>query len=147
MLFPEYEPTLNNATTTETTNIGKSLLFNFDTGDFVIKDGKIQTVGGVDALKQWIKKIILTEKNKYRIYEKIDDEDNEYGIYMTDLLSSDYSQSFIQAEIQREITDTLLKNEEIISINDFNFSRDKRALIVNFTVNSIYGEINEGVSF
>ena len=42
--------------------------FDFETGDFLIKDGKVQTVSGYVALKQWIQKMLKTEQNKYKIY-------------------------------------------------------------------------------
>lgn len=150
-MFPDYEPILkvnvnNDTENIETTNYGKSLLFDFTIGDFVVKDGEIQTVEGIEELKQWVKKILITEKNKYKIYEKVGDEDNEYGVSFYEILYSNYP-PFINAEIQREVTEVLLKNSEIINVYDFNFIRDKRALTVSFTVESIYGTISEELNF
>jgi hypothetical protein len=141
MTFPDYEPTLNTVTTSttnsETTSNGKSFLFDFETGDFIVKDGKIQVCSGLEAMKIWINKLIRTEKFKFKIYET--GEEDEYGISLQDLINSGHPQAFIQAEIQREISEALLNNKEITSVGNFAFSRDKRILTVTFEVTSIYG--------
>lgn len=150
MIFPDYEPIIKisntDDTTTETTNNGTSFLFNFEAGDFVIKDGKIQTITELNALKVWIQKVLLTEKYKYKIYKNLNDE-NEYGIVLNDLIYSDYSQAFIQAELQREITETLLTNNAITNVSNFNFSREKRRLVINFDVESVFGNTSEVVNY
>jgi len=122
---------------------GKSFLFDFEKGDFILIDGKPQEIEGEKALKVWINKILKTEKIKYKIYEIID---NTYGVTLIDYLSSDLPTGFIYAGIQRSVTDALLKHSEVNAVNDFNFERTAMGLIVSFTVLSTYGEINEGVS-
>ena len=67
-MFPSQEiTTTTTALETTTTGSGKTLNFDFDAGDFVVKDGKVVTLTGLEALKIWIKKILRTEKNKYKI--------------------------------------------------------------------------------
>ncbi len=147
-MLPEYEPTLelnNNADELETSQINKkSFLFDFEMGEFSTADGKIQVVEGSEALKVWIQKILNTEKFKFKIYDTGDEE--QYGISILDFLNNDYPQVFLYAEIQREITEALLKNPEIVDINNFNFAKDKRTLNVNFDVISIYGTTEQVVS-
>jgi hypothetical protein len=128
-----------------TTVRGTSFNFDFATGDFVLKDGKVEELTGVEALKVYIIKLIKTEKFKFKIYATggID----EYGITLMDLIHSDYPYFFIKSEIQREITEELLKNTEILSIKDFVFTKEKRTLTVAFTVNSIYGPVESEVIF
>lgn len=138
-MFPEYAPLLQD-NTSETTTMGKSFLFDFETGDFITKDGKLQAVEGANALKVWIEKVLKTEKFKFSIYDT-------YGITVMELITSDYPQVFIQAELQREITEALLKNPEITSVSSISFSREKRTLKAEFTVNSIYGIIGQEVIF
>ena len=36
----------------------KSYLFDFDSGDFVVRDGKLVECDGIDAIKIWIEKIL-----------------------------------------------------------------------------------------
>ncbi len=149
-MLPEYEPTLTlnsnssmDDTETSTTN-KKSFLFDFDMGDFSIADGKIQVVEEIEALKVWIQKILKTEKFKFKIYDT--GEEEQYGILILEFINNDYPQAFLYSEIQREITEALIKNPEIIDINNFNFAKDKRTLNVSFDVISIYGTTEQVVS-
>lgn len=133
------------AATVENVNMGKSFNFNFTTGDFTIKNGKVQVLEGVEALKVWIMKLIKTEKFRFKIYST--GSTDEYGITLMDLVHSNYPYFFVKSEIQREITEGLLKNVEILEVKDFVFTREKRTLVVNFTVNSIYGPVESEVKF
>lgn len=145
-MFPIYEPQLNSIENEENkTTAGKSFLFDFKTGDFIVRDGKLAEVEGIEALKVWIEKILKTEKFKFKIYET--GEIDEYGITLLELINSGHPQIYIQAEIQRTVTETLEKNVEIINVDEFSFSRDKRTLVVNFTVNSVYGTVGQEVRF
>lgn len=146
-MLPEYEPTLENSNIelTETSIINKkSFLFDFEKGEFSIADGKIQVVEGIEALKVWIHKILKTEKFKFKIYDT--GEEEQYGISILEFINNDYPQAFLYAEIQREVIEALLKNPEIIEINNFNFVKDKRTLNVSFDVISIYGTTEQVVS-
>lgn len=143
-MFPEYSPQLQAGDVAETAQMGKSFLFDFDQGDFVVRDGKLQVVEGLEALRVWIKKVLSTEKFKFKIYNT--GESNEYGTTtLLELVNSGHPPFFIQAEIQREVTEALLRNPEITGVGEFTFLRERRTLIVGFTVNSIYGTTSEEV--
>jgi hypothetical protein len=130
MIFPT---TLINVTSTSTeASSKKSFLFDFTTGDFVVKDGKLKVSEGEEALKTWIGKVLRTQKDKYEIYES-------YGVKTLDLINGGYPQAFVESELKREIKEALLSNSEINSVTDFNFSRANRKLSCGFKVNSIYG--------
>jgi hypothetical protein len=145
-MFPELSPQLqNNTEELEAAKLGKSFLFDFNTGDFITKDGKLQVISDVEALKIRIEKVLKTEKFKFKIYDT--DKTNKYGITVMDLITSGYPQAFIQSEIQREITAALLVNPEVLSLENFIFTREKRTLVVNFDVNSIYGTTGQEVKF
>jgi hypothetical protein len=143
-MFPEYAPLLQNDTS-ETTSIGKSFLFDFAAGDFVIKDGKLQSIEGVNALKTRIEKLFKTEKFKFKIYDT--GQSDEYGMTLLELVNSGFPQPYIQSEIQREITEALTNDPEIISIDGFNFSRDRRMLAADINIITIYGPISQEVRF
>ncbi|MEG3040903.1 MAG: DUF2634 domain-containing protein [Clostridium sp.] len=144
-MFPNYEPQIKNIYKEIKATNGKSFLFDFELGDFDIKDGKLTEVEGIEALKIWINKILKTEKFKFKIYETR--EINPYGTTLLELINSVHPQFFIQAEIQREITEALMKNNNILSVSNFIFTREKRTLIVNFEIETTYKIINEKVIF
>ena len=77
----------------------KSYLFDFDKGDFAVRDGKLVECDGIDAIKVWIEKILRTEKHRYKIYDGTD-----YGCQIEDLIiGNTYSFEFTDSELKREI--------------------------------------------
>lgn len=132
MITPQQDNTLNSDN--ETYRNGKSFLFDFSEGDFVIEDGKLKEIDSLEALEMWITKILKTEKNKFKIYNNTD-----YGASLIELITSDLPMPFIKSEIEREITEILLQNSNIKSVQNFKFERNKRLLTVSFDCNTIYG--------
>ena len=61
-MFPE----TNDITFSSSVDIHgtRSYLFDFDTGDFVVRDGKLIECDGIDAVKVWIETILRTEKGR-----------------------------------------------------------------------------------
>lgn len=102
-----------------------SFLFDFKKGDFVKDDGKLIRITGKEALKQWIEKTIRTERYRYRVY--LDDQGNEveeYGTTIEDLIGTNYPRSFVEAELEREITESLTNHYAINNIQNWRFERD-----------------------
>ncbi len=135
-MFPTQEVSLDNlkSSDNEVSITGKSFLFDFNLGDFPTNDGKLTEISGIEALKLWIQKVLKTEKFKFKIYEN-----KEYGATLLELVNADYPIAFKKSEIERVVTETLLKNTAIKSLNNFNFERNKRTLKVSFTAYTIYG--------
>src|SRR5690625_4918641 len=77
---------------------GKSFLFDFDKGDFVLRDGRLVEMYGVDVLKQWIHKAILTAKDRFKVYK----DNIDYGVTIDDLIGANYPLDFIKKEIENE---------------------------------------------
>ena len=50
MIFPEYEVKISDDVLTERRERGKTLDFDFVSGDFVLKDGRIIQLAGADAV-------------------------------------------------------------------------------------------------
>ncbi len=133
----------NTEADNKTTLTGKSFLFDFEKGEFVIKDGKPVEVNGYEALKMWIKKTLYTTANKYTVYIKKD----EYGVEdLKELVTSDLPFPFKKSEIERIVKETLLKNTAIKSVQNFKFERNKRLLNVSFNVITIYGTVESEVN-
>lgn len=141
MITPQQNNILNSDS--KTSNSGKSFLFDFSKGDFNIVDGKLQEINNLEALKLWIEKVLKTTKYKFKIYDSVD-----YGIAdLKELITSGFPLQFIQAEIEREIKETLVKNNQIKSVENFKFERNKRLLTVSFDCYTIYGTVESEVSF
>ena len=108
----------------------KSYLFDFDSGDFVVRDGKLIECDDIDAIKVWIEKILRTEKGRYNIYNN-----TEYGCHLEDLIiGNSYTVEFIEAELKREIEDALKQNSQIKSVTNFQIIRSKHSITVTLEV-------------
>lgn len=130
-MFPETNQTIA-VTNTEPVSLGtKTYLFDFNRGDFVLRDGKLVECDGIEAVKVWIEKIIRTEKNRYSIYVG-----TQYGCHLEDLIiGNNYTASFVESELKREIEEALLQNPMIISLSGFVLERDKGSITVTAEVN------------
>ena len=109
--------------------MGKSYLYDFKRGEFVIRNGKQIEVFGKDALKVWIEKVLRTEYGRFCIYKN-----EEYGVVLEDLIGSNHPQSFVESEIKREVTLALLRHQDIIAIEQWSFTRDGRWMRITFVV-------------
>lgn len=125
----------NNSAEEGTLKPKKTFLFDFSKGDFVLQDGKLVTVEDIEAIKIYIQKALKTERFRFKIYDK-EDKESEYGVTIEDLIvGHDYPQSFIEAELKREITTSLLKNDLIESLSEWKIEKNNPLLNINFKVN------------
>ncbi|WP_083671710.1 DUF2634 domain-containing protein [Viridibacillus sp. FSL H7-0596] len=122
--------------------IGKSFLFDFKKGDFVILNGKMVEIHGIEVLKQWILKVLKTEQFRFKIYENV-----EYGVTLEELIGSNLPRAFIEAEIKREVTASLLLHTHIESVDEWSFERDGKWMRIKFTVTTVEGSFETEVDY
>lgn len=117
------------------TDLGTSFLYDFQKGEFVLKDGRLVPAEDLAALRVWIEKVLRTEKFRFRIYEQPAGQD-EYGVTIEDLImGNDYPRAFLEAELRREITQALLRHPRIRSLSNWKIIKDNPYLDVEFDVN------------
>lgn len=145
-MFPGQENILkeNSLNEDKTAITGKSFLFDFTAGEFVLDDtGNLISINNIEALKIWIIKILKTDRDKFVVYDGVD-----YGVTnFRELITSNLPLEFIKAEIEKSVKEVLLKNTAIKSVQNFKFERNKRLLIVSFDCTTIYGTIGSEVIF
>lgn len=128
-MFPQTE-TITVTQNTSDDIVTKTYLFDFEKGDFVIRDGKLVECDGIEAIKVWIEKILRTEKGRFAIFD-----DTDYGCHLEDLIVGiNYPVGYIEAELKREIEEALLLNSKISSVNNFKITRTRNNLIVEMEV-------------
>lgn len=88
---------------------------------------------GLEAVKQAIYKILMTERYQYLIY------DFQYGIELKDLFGK--SIGFVILEAEKRIREALLADDRILDVRDFSFSEQENALLVRFLVETEYGAV------
>ena len=92
------------------------------------------TIDELEAMKQVIYKILNTERYQYIIYSW------NYGIELMDLFGMPVI--YVIPELERRITEALIQDERIESVDDFEFdSSEKRTVKASFTVHTIFGDV------
>ncbi|GEC93504.1 DUF2634 domain-containing protein [Brevibacillus brevis] len=124
----------------KTQTVHKTYLWDFVAGDFVLKDGKLIEVTGLEYIKVWIEKILRTVKRSL-IYAE-----TEYGSEHHSLIGQNFHPDFSRSEYERMIREALLQNEAITKVDNFSFSQTGSRLEINFEVSSIYGTVERTVS-
>lgn len=92
-------------------------------------------IDDIEALKQAIYKILITNRYTYAIYNW------NYGVEFQDFIGQD--KSIAKSQIPNGIQEALSIDSRIISVHDFIFkeTEDKGALVVQFVVTSIFGDV------
>ena len=93
----------------------------------------IGTVDDIEAVKQAIYLILQTERYESLIYNFY------YGTEFDSLIGK--SRELITSELERRIREALLEDDRIIRVTDFTIEFTSDKAIVEFTVNTIFGDI------
>ena len=88
---------------------------------------------GQEAMKQAIYLILSVERYKYVILPW------NYGIELEDLFGMPIS--WVIPEVKRRITEALLQDTRIRSVENFEFEPGKGELLVKFTARTVFGDI------
>lgn len=109
---------------------------DFQTGQLT---GKI--VEGIEAIKVWIWLCMHTERFRHAIYSA------DYGTSLEQYIGRMLSEEYINTDCESEISDALLINEYIESIEDFEAVRNSDSLNISFRVVTKFGsvEVDENV--
>lgn len=121
------------------TNLDESLLVD-DTPEYsditfkVKADRLVGTIDALEALKQRIVIALSVERYEHEIYSW------NFGLEVSDLIGQPIH--YVVPEVARRITDALSLDPEIIGVDEWQFSQKGHALTTQFTVRTIYGDIN-----
>ena len=117
--------------------IKKTPYFDFKTGDFTTVNRHVKTVVGTEYVKQYIQKVIRTAKGRYKIYDA-------YGTEVISLIGKVLPQAFMQAEMQRTISEALLKCEYIKSVDGVTVEKDNTdKAVITIAVTTDFGTVEE----
>jgi phage baseplate assembly protein W len=116
----------------------KTYAFDFDRGEFT---GAM--IDEIEAIKQFIRKTLVTSRYRHLIY------DREYGSELETLIGSDVTPELLDSEIPRIVQDALLYDERIDDVYDFEITKEpgSDAVVVAFSVSTADGhELQEEVT-
>ena len=116
-------------------SFGKSWVFDFDKGDFVLSPtGKVVEADGVEAYRQWAHKTLLTPRYRHPIYSR------NYGQEFEDLLRRNLTRAGNESEIKRMVTEALMVDPRTASVGDFTFDWQDDAVYFTCIVTTAQGE-------
>jgi len=108
--------------------VHKTFDWDFQLGDFRLKDGRLIELTGLPYLRVWIQKALLSSKE------------------IPTIIGYNLHPDYTRAEIERMITETLMENEAVTAVDNFSFSQEGARLTVSFDVSSIFGSSREAVT-
>lgn len=142
-IFPEYDYEMDEEVTEEVTSesvtIGRTPLFDFDTGQYVIRDGKVVECTQEEAIRQWLGFLIKTPAERFEVYEG-----TEFGTYIHNLIGLK-DVGFVASEIKRELEEKCIENRAISGIKNFDVTKNGGAIHINMTVITNEDEVEVSV--
>ena len=139
-IFPFIDAEVTEETTTsEELPIPREYAWDFEKNEFKLVDGKFQVVEGLEAIKIWVYKTLLTPRFRYPIYTE------NYGNDLEDLIGSGYSKEAVESEANRLLYEALMVNPYIDSIENVSVTFEGDSLGIDFTVVTPYGEVEISV--
>ena len=131
-MFPEvnydFETEEENLVAMQSTKIGRTPLYDFDRGRYVVRDGKIIECTQKEAVRQWVGFLVKTAADKFDVYDGTD-----FGTYIENYIGYKDT-AFVSSEIKREVEEKALDNRAIESIEDFQFKKEGDKLTISLTV-------------
>lgn len=100
-------------------------------------NGRHILLTGNDALEVWIYKALKTERFSYLVYSW------QYGIELKPFIGKVMGVEERYSELKRVITECLMVNPYIKSIDSYSFAQENRGELVHvrITLTTIYGEV------
>lgn len=117
----------------ETKNVGCDFLFNYETGQHIMKNAVLVECSTIQGVQQFIQNVLRTQTNMYGVYVK--GETETFGISIYDYLGQrTLPLGYLNSELKREVTKQLLRHPLVVSVTDWKGTREKRGLHISFTV-------------
>jgi hypothetical protein len=113
----------------------KSVVFDFDTGEYPLEGGNLRFVTERDNVIQWIRMALQTQARAYAIYS------NGYGSELIGVLGKGVAASLIPDMLNQFINQTLLSDDRIISVETENIVHTDDYATADLTVTLTNTEI------
>lgn len=137
-MFPEDEFSLTEIETlsTSTTTMGKVFLFDFDTKQYTLVNGKPVEATYEQAVIQWVTFVITASTEA--IYQSTD-----FGLNLKQYIGNrDMDRYTAESEIERLLKEKLVQHPEINAVQDISLTRDGDKTTINMTIVTNQGVIS-----
>ena len=86
-----------------------------------------------EAMNQAIFILLSVERFDYKIHSY------DYGVELEELIGK--RRGYVEADIRRRLNEALMQDDRITGTTEFRFSTDRESVTVEFTVQTIFGNI------
>ena len=93
---------------------------------------------GLEAVRQAVEIALNVDRFRWQIYN------TNFGNELNDLIGDDAD--YIKSEFQRMVDDALSVDDRVIDTSDYTFSVDGDSITITFTVNTVFGQLAEGMA-
>lgn len=140
-IFPFIDPQVAAPPVAAELPMAKEWAWDFEKGDFLLKDGKFQIVKGKEAVKIWLWKIFQTPRYRYLIYSW------GYGHELEGLVGKMYTPGLMQAEAERLVKEAIWPTLDgyVTDIRNLTIGFTDDVLSIEFTAVTPYGEVEVSV--
>ena len=121
-------------------SIPREYKYNFNERKIALVNGSPQWVEGLEAIKIWIYKTLLTQRGYFMAYTF------NYGQDYEDLIGSGLSVSALKSEVKRMTEEALLDNECILKLENFDAVISKDKIQISFIAVTTYGNVTMEVN-
>ena len=109
------------------------------THEFIIRDGKINIIEGIPALKIWIYKTLLSQRGRYQAYTW------NYGNDLDSLIGAAMTRDVVSSEAKRITEEALYMNKHIFNLKNFQVILIDNTMEINFVAETDAGEIEVSI--
>ena len=120
--------------------IPREYKYDFNERKIALVNGSPQWVEGLEAIKVWMYKTLLTQRGYFMAYSF------NYGQDYEDLIGSGLSIAALKSEAKRMTEEALFDNENILKIEEFDANIKKDKIEISFVAITKYGNINMEVN-
>lgn len=117
---------------------GINFLFDFNAGEFVLKDGKLVGLTGDAAVIFWIEKTLRTEYERALCYWN-----TNYGFGIERFIGTALPPAIIKLQFDDKIKQALLQHERIKEINNLKLEKQADSSAVKVTFEVVLNAITE----
>lgn len=108
--------------------------YDIKENNFLLKDGKHYFVYENEAIKIWLYKVMVTIRNRFKAYS------SNFGNEFNTLISTTISTEEKKMEVKRFITEAVMVNPYIKSIDRIDLNLIEDELIADVDITTIYGK-------
>jgi hypothetical protein len=93
---------------------------------------------GLESVRQAVEIALNVDRFRWQIYNA------NFGNELNDLIGDDAD--YIMSEFPRMVDDALSVDDRVIDTSDYTFSVDGDSITITFTVNTVFGQLAEGMA-